>query len=429
MTITLNGHLDPSDKEKGRNATVFNPGSRLIEVPRTEIPGQGEVYPEIVRADRVKFDAAAWELIVRNGLMSFNGTELAEALWKKGIGTKSLDPKAQDRQISLERLREEIGEWAERTRIPIFEFRLAMNREEVRAGVTKRRQHALKMKVAGGGMKKSLDAGGWFDGNKNVALDGRAQEDVALAIKLLSARPYKAGELAVELGRGDRAAYRAWKGKMRQLNHDLRSAGVPICSSPTRGSWIAESPEEAKDYLLHSLLPRVRAEEARTDSLESSGALWYPETDEEKAAAAEWQQSLHSNSPSLTAKRRAEQQRQWRQNSGTNQELNNARRAAQAYVDEHWTSEEFKTVKWNMENGYSVSNEERKFVRNVLSAKRVSKGGKRQRVARGRVPQPWELPHKDDGPSSTGPKVASAAEVLASAGGCSQDEEPIVGPW
>jgi hypothetical protein len=285
------------------------------------------------------------------------------------------------------------------------------------------------MKVAGGGMKQSLDAGGWFEGNKDVVIDGWEPEDVELAIQLLSTRSYKAGELAVALGRGDKTAYRAWKGKMRQLNHDLRSAGVPICSSPSKGSWIAETPEEAKDYLLNSLLPRVRAEEARTDALEAAGALWYPETDAEEDAAAEWQLSLHGNSPSLTARRRAEQQRRWRQSSGANHEMEHARKAAQAFVDQHWSSEEFKTSKWNMENGRTVSNEERRFVRSVLSAKRVAKGGRRDRVGRGRAPQPWELPHKDDVSSATGPKVVGAAEVLASTNTRSKDEGPIVVPW
>lgn len=336
------------------------------------------IYPAGVPSERQQFIGACWDLWRTE--RHFDAEDLSKALWEKGVGTRQLGRKGKGAAISEEDLRAEMYELIFRMRLPIVGYTLAHNRDEVGAGVAELQSRVEQMTRASDALENALADGAWWsdpvsrDARISKARGSRYSEDVMeRALTEMMAKPIKAKDLARLLSGIDER--RAWKTTdIRQLNFDLRMAGVPVVST-NNGSFLADTPGDLKAYLEKR---RTRIEETRMRAriLEVVGSVWYPETPEEHAAAQNACKKTWEAGPSPRAKRLAQEKA--RRAEERNEEKELEKEAAAARIKAAWADPKFKDAYDRKTYGQKVSDVELRRLRSVADDSYFLKHGRKR---------------------------------------------------
>lgn len=274
-----------------------------LQVPTIEVGGEPRYPIAVPQGFPAKLGAQLWQRMVQQG-EAHTSEEWRQQLFDDGVSSRTISKGGRDLPLSDETFREQIAEWAYRTRVPVCSnsggFRLAQNRAEVRAYSDSLRQRAKRIKNSGAGIARGLKTWDQWP----TKLSGYDDQDVAIVLNALRDTTKTNGQLSALLGRGDKAKAQSWKGsRIRDLIHELREQnGLPITAGPD-GYTLADSPAAVENYL-RSLKGRIEAIEARAAQNDRAGALWFPETTEEHKASPKQPTGI-GPSPQATSKAQA----------------------------------------------------------------------------------------------------------------------------
>jgi len=443
VTFTKIGVFD----QYGNNARLISPATSLdIDVPSVEITKGVWAYPVVASGSTRAFDDALLARVLRHGFT----TDLAttrKALWRQGIGTKSLGIKGRggDHELSSAQLRTAIAERMQRWSMPIVRASLARDLKEVRKEVNTRTHHVAQLEETIAAVRGcETDDGCPRIPDEILTPVGFTEEEVSKLVAALRSNPDdrsneerdedkrnhkrrpRKGLKAPEIARllADTSDLRLLQltardcYPVREMVRNLRMQGLPIVESGYDGYWLADDVDEVHDWSMR-MSERASMQRDRISSLELAGRRWYPETDAEQAESNRWKSTLRFTERTEAQMLRAQAKEDDRARKKLSAPIEKARRETLRKLEEMKPA--FDAA--NYEVGYCGrgTEAEKKLVKEYREAYAFAhQGKKRKRAAEGEEVSPWRLPPLNS------KKNSKPAEVVRPSAGTEAIPPP---PW